>query len=186
MRPSDCCRLVASCDRGDIGGLSTAVGPEPDGLPSVFVYDGYPGGAGFAERASAGQAPGWVPPLPPSRRVNARAGCPSCVQSPKCGNGNDPLDKAGLCACCGWCSRRWHHEGETSRMATDPSTVDFHVSVVAAAMKAHFLAAEETRTMPKLLETVRRTVGQRNPFAIRVGAAAKYPAALTCASRRMT
>ncbi|MGH3543314.1 MAG: DEAD/DEAH box helicase, partial [Mycobacterium sp.] len=42
--------LVASCDRGDIGGLSTAVGPESDGLPSVFVYDGYPGGAGFAER----------------------------------------------------------------------------------------------------------------------------------------
>ena len=46
--------LVASCDRGDIGGLSTAVGPEStqdsDGLPSVFVYDGYPGGAGFAEQ----------------------------------------------------------------------------------------------------------------------------------------
>ena len=42
--------LVASCDRGDIGGLSTAVGPDPLGLPSVFVYDGYPGGAGFAER----------------------------------------------------------------------------------------------------------------------------------------
>ena len=42
--------LVASCDRGDIGGLSTAVGPEFDGLPSVFVYDGYPGGAGFAEQ----------------------------------------------------------------------------------------------------------------------------------------
>ncbi|HTQ18978.1 DEAD/DEAH box helicase, partial [Mycobacterium sp.] len=40
--------LVASCDRGDIGGMSTAIGP--DGLPSVFVYDGYPGGAGFAER----------------------------------------------------------------------------------------------------------------------------------------
>jgi DEAD/DEAH box helicase domain-containing protein len=40
--------LVASCDRGDIGGMSTAIGP--DGLPSVFVYDGYPGRAGFAER----------------------------------------------------------------------------------------------------------------------------------------
>ena len=41
--------LVASCDRGDIGGVSTAVGPV-DGLPTIFVYDGYPGGAGFADR----------------------------------------------------------------------------------------------------------------------------------------
>jgi hypothetical protein len=41
--------LVASCDRGDIGGVSTALGPE-DGLPTIFVYDGYPGGAGFADR----------------------------------------------------------------------------------------------------------------------------------------
>ena len=51
--------LVASCDRGDIGGLSTAIGPGPDGLPSVFVYDGYPGGAGFAERGFR-QARTWL------------------------------------------------------------------------------------------------------------------------------
>src|SRR5277367_4986199 len=87
--------LVASCDRGDIGGLSTAVGPEFDGLPSVFVYDGYPGGAGFAEQGFR-QASIWLgATMAAIAACECPAGCPSCVQSPKCGNGNDPLDKAG-------------------------------------------------------------------------------------------
>jgi DEAD/DEAH box helicase domain-containing protein len=87
--------LVASCDRGDIGGLSTAVGPEFDGLPSVFVYDGYPGGAGFAEQGFR-QASIWLgATMAAIEACECPAGCPSCVQSPKCGNGNDPLDKAG-------------------------------------------------------------------------------------------
>jgi DEAD/DEAH box helicase domain-containing protein len=87
--------LVASCDRGDIGGLSTAVGPDPDGLPSVFVYDGYPGGAGFAERGFR-QARTWLGATAAAiEACECPRGCPSCVQSPKCGNGNDPLDKAG-------------------------------------------------------------------------------------------
>ncbi|OSC40584.1 DEAD/DEAH box helicase [Mycobacterium decipiens] len=85
--------LVASCDRGDIGGLSTAIGP--DGLPSVFVYDGYPGGAGFAERGFR-QARTWLHATAAAiAACDCPSGCPSCVQSPKCGNGNDPLDKAG-------------------------------------------------------------------------------------------
>jgi DEAD/DEAH box helicase domain-containing protein len=85
--------LVASCDRGDIGGLSTAIGP--DGLPSVFVYDGYPGGAGFAERGFR-QAVTWLGATAAAiEACECPSGCPSCVQSPKCGNGNDPLDKAG-------------------------------------------------------------------------------------------
>ena len=87
--------LVASCDRGDIGGLSTAIGPESDGLPSVFVYDGFPGGAGFAEQGFR-QANTWLgATLAAIEACECPAGCPSCVQSPKCGNGNDPLDKAG-------------------------------------------------------------------------------------------
>lgn len=87
--------LVASCDRGDIGGLSTAVGPEPAGLPSVFVYDGYPGGAGFAERGFR-RARTWLGATAAAiQACECPRGCPSCVQSPKCGNGNDPLDKAG-------------------------------------------------------------------------------------------
>ncbi|WP_454561612.1 DEAD/DEAH box helicase [Mycobacterium haemophilum] len=85
--------LLASCDRGDIGGMSTAIGP--DGLPSVFVYDGYPGGAGFAERGFR-QARIWLGATAAAiQACECPSGCPSCVQSPKCGNGNDPLDKAG-------------------------------------------------------------------------------------------
>jgi len=85
--------LVASCDRGDIGGMSTAVGP--DGLPTVFVYDGYPGGAGFAERGFR-RAHTWLGATAAAiESCECPSGCPSCVQSPKCGNGNDPLDKAG-------------------------------------------------------------------------------------------
>ncbi len=86
--------LVASCDRGDIGGLSTAIGPDT-GLPTVFVYDGYPGGAGFAERGFRA-AYTWLSATADAiAACECNHGCPSCVQSPKCGNGNDPLDKAG-------------------------------------------------------------------------------------------
>lgn len=86
--------LVASADRWDIGGVSTARHPDT-GLPTVLVYDGYPGGAGFAHRGYAALRD-W---LAATRDVVAQCpcpdGCPSCVQSPKCGNGNHPLDKGG-------------------------------------------------------------------------------------------
>lgn len=85
---------LATCDRWDIGGLSTALHPDTGQL-SVFVYDGHPGGAGFARRGYD-EIEGW---LNATREVVAGCvcsdGCPSCVQSPKCGNGNNPLDKAG-------------------------------------------------------------------------------------------
>ncbi|KUI36892.1 DEAD/DEAH box helicase [Mycobacterium sp. GA-2829] len=86
--------LVASCDRGDIGGVSTAVGPE-DGLPTIFVYDGHPGGAGFADRGFRQLRTWWSATADAIEACECPSGCPSCVQSPKCGNGNDPLDKAG-------------------------------------------------------------------------------------------
>lgn len=88
--------LVASCDRGDIGGLSTAMGPHAlGGLPSVFVYDGHPGGAGFAERGFRALATWLTATAETIESCECPHGCPSCVQSPKCGNGNDPLDKHG-------------------------------------------------------------------------------------------
>ena len=86
--------LVASCDRGDIGGMSTAVGPV-DGLPTIFVYDGYPGGAGFADRGFRQIAAWWGATAAAIEACECPLGCPSCVQSPKCGSGNDPLDKLG-------------------------------------------------------------------------------------------
>ncbi len=84
--------LFATCDRWDLGGVSTACHADT-GQPTVFVYDGLPGGAGFAEHGYRTTAQ-W---LAATRNVIADcscdSGCPSCVQSPKCGNGNNPLDK---------------------------------------------------------------------------------------------
>ncbi|WP_394813783.1 DEAD/DEAH box helicase [Streptomyces litchfieldiae] len=86
--------LFATCDRWDIGGVSTALHPDTL-LPTVFVHDGHPGGAGFAERAFH-TARGWLTATRDAiAACECLSGCPSCVQSPKCGNGNDPLHKAG-------------------------------------------------------------------------------------------
>ena len=87
--------LFATCDRWDIGGVSTAHHADTGRL-TVFVYDGHPGGAGISARGF--DAAARVVDAPPARRSASCAcpdGCPSCVQSPKCGNQNHPLDKAG-------------------------------------------------------------------------------------------
>jgi DEAD/DEAH box helicase domain-containing protein len=84
--------LFATCDRWDIGGVSTAAHPDTGRL-TVFVYDGHPGGAGFAERGF-GVAREWLGATRDAiRGCGCADGCPSCIQSPKCGNQNNPLDK---------------------------------------------------------------------------------------------
>jgi DEAD/DEAH box helicase domain-containing protein len=86
--------LFAGCDRWDIGGLSTNLHPDT-GAPTVIIYDGYAGGAGFADRGFA-VLPAWLTAVRDAiAACGCRSGCPSCVQSPKCGNGNHPLFKDG-------------------------------------------------------------------------------------------
>ncbi len=86
--------LIAMCDRWDIGGLSTNAHPQT-GVPTIFIYDGHPGGVGLTRRGYdqferlVGDARRLIGECP------CQAGCPSCVQSPKCGNLNDPLSKRG-------------------------------------------------------------------------------------------
>ncbi|MEA2213486.1 MAG: box helicase protein [Solirubrobacteraceae bacterium] len=86
--------LIAMCDRWDIGGLSTNAHPQTGG-PTIFIYEGHPGGVGISRRGyeqfgrlvhDAQRLIGECP---------CRDGCPSCVQSPKCGNLNEPLSKRG-------------------------------------------------------------------------------------------
>jgi DEAD/DEAH box helicase domain-containing protein len=86
--------LFATCDRWDIGGVSTALHPDT-GMPTVFVYDGAAGGAGFAERGHAALRRWLAATRGAISACECVSGCPSCVQSPKCGNGNEPLDKGG-------------------------------------------------------------------------------------------
>ena len=89
--------LFATCDRWDIGGGSTAVHADTGRL-TVFVHDGHPGGAGFAERGYAA-AHGWLTATRDTiASCECDTGCPSCIQSPKCGNQNNPLDKDGAVA----------------------------------------------------------------------------------------
>ena len=84
--------LFALCDRSDIGGLSTPVHVDT-GRPQIFIYDAYPGGIGIAEKGFELVTELWRATLRTISECPCEAGCPSCVQSPKCGNNNEPLDK---------------------------------------------------------------------------------------------
>jgi DEAD/DEAH box helicase domain-containing protein len=84
--------LFALCDRNDIGGVSTPLHPDT-GKPQIFIYDAYPGGIGIAEKGFDLVEELWQTTLKAIKECPCEEGCPSCVQSPKCGNNNKPLDK---------------------------------------------------------------------------------------------
>ena len=84
--------FFAMCDRADIGGVSTPL--HPDTLrPQIFIYDGHPGGIGISEKGYDLIDRLWDATLTTLEECPCEDGCPSCVQSPKCGNNNSPLDK---------------------------------------------------------------------------------------------
>lgn len=89
--------LFAICDRWDVGGVSMAFQADT-GLPSIFIYDGYPGGIGIAEMGFANARRHLEATRAVIERCRCKLGCPSCIQSPKCGNGNESLDKPAALA----------------------------------------------------------------------------------------
>lgn len=89
--------LFTICDRWDVGGVSTPLQADT-GRPTIVIYDGYPGGVGIAELGFGAGRRHLEATLAVVERCPCRTGCPSCVQSPKCGNGNEPLDKAAAVA----------------------------------------------------------------------------------------
>jgi DEAD/DEAH box helicase domain-containing protein len=84
--------LFALCDRNDIGGVSAPIHPDT-GRAQVFIYDAYPGGVGIAEKGYDMVAELWQATMRVIAECPCHEGCPSCIQSPKCGNNNKPLDK---------------------------------------------------------------------------------------------
>jgi DEAD/DEAH box helicase domain-containing protein len=84
--------LFALCDRNDIGGLSTPAHADT-GSAQIFIYDAYPGGIGIAEKGFEMIDGLWRVTLKAISGCPCESGCPSCIQSPKCGNNNEPLDK---------------------------------------------------------------------------------------------
>jgi DEAD/DEAH box helicase domain-containing protein len=84
--------MFALCDRNDIGGVSTPLHPDT-GRPQIFIYDAYPGGIGISEKGFDLVEELWQTTLKAIEECPCEDGCPSCVQSPKCGNNNKPLDK---------------------------------------------------------------------------------------------
>ncbi len=84
--------LFALCDRNDIGGVSTTGHPDT-GKAQIFIYDAYPGGIGIAEKGFELVEGLWQATLKAITECPCQEGCPACIQSPKCGNNNQPLDK---------------------------------------------------------------------------------------------
>ena len=85
--------LFTMCDRNDIGGISTPLHPDT-GRPQVFIHDAHPGGVGIAEKGYEIIEELWAATLEVISGCPCLSGCPSCIHSPKCGSGNQPLEKS--------------------------------------------------------------------------------------------
>jgi DEAD/DEAH box helicase domain-containing protein len=98
--------LYASCDAHDIAGISASEHPDTTG-PTVFIYDAIPGGVGITEAAFERIEELLAAVADRVSACPCDDGCPSCVQSPECGNGNLPMDKAGAVSLARWlCTAR--------------------------------------------------------------------------------
>ncbi len=111
--------LHVVCDRWDLGGISTPAHPQVP-QPVIFIYDGYPGGVGLTERAYETMEELLTTTFEMIRDCECDEGCPSCVQSPKCGSGNHPLDKKGALLILGYILGR----GDLKPMASKRPYVD--------------------------------------------------------------
>lgn len=106
--------LIATCDRWDVGGVSTALHQDTL-LPTVFVYDGHPGGAGMSDEGFS-RFHTWITATYGAvESCPCEHGCPSCIQSPKCGNGNQPLDKQAALKVLGLLSKASSVDGENQK-----------------------------------------------------------------------
>ncbi len=93
--------LYALCDRNDIGGLSTTFHADT-GRAQIFIHDAHPGGIGIAEKGYELIKELWDATSKAIGECPCHDGCPSCIQSPKCGNNNEPLDKEGAKQLLSW------------------------------------------------------------------------------------
>ena len=89
--------LIATCDRWDVGGVSTNLHADTNNA-TIFIYDAAPGGAGITERGYRSAERLLRATKETVEACPCSEGCPACIVSPKCGNGNEPLDKTGAVA----------------------------------------------------------------------------------------
>jgi len=111
--------LHVVCDRWDLGGISTPAHPQVP-QPVIFIYDGYPGGVGLTERAYETMEQLLATTFEMIRDCECEDGCPSCVQSPKCGSGNHPLDKKGALLILGYILGRTYKKPVKGGVPFDP------------------------------------------------------------------
>jgi DEAD/DEAH box helicase domain-containing protein len=140
--------LHVVCDRWDLGGISTPAHPQVP-QPVIFIYDGYPGGVGLTERAYETMEELLTTTFEMIRDCECEEGCPSCVQSPKCGSGNHPLDKKGALLLLAHLLGRDDLQPSLPGFQSGPSPQE----KVAAGQEPQAIPEKTTRAVPSLFST---------------------------------